>query len=184
MKKFIALVFIGVLVGLTMRIANSESLSEWLTKPGGSPPVITHWYASEKLHQGDIWKIYVEAKDPDGDMRQFVCVFDQLGYGYHTPDLVIIKKRHRGEMRGYLRFFSDLSLPEWTQVTVTIFIRDKGANKSNKVVLPLEFSLGSKQEPPPPPFDAGPLDDLGWITVDLLDPDRDSAREKLFRWIW
>ena len=55
MKRFIALVFIGVLVGLTMRIGNSESLREWLTKPGGSPPVINHWYAVEELEQGDIW---------------------------------------------------------------------------------------------------------------------------------
>lgn len=186
MKRFIAVVFIGLFIALPMRMGNSESLSEWLRKPKGSPPVITHWYASEKLHHGDIWRIYIEAKDPDGDMRQFVCVFDQPGYGYHNPGYVIIKKRHRGEMMGYLRFFSNLgrghSLPEWTQVSVTIYIRDKGWNTSNELVLPLEFSRGSKQEPPPSPFDAGKLDNLGTITVDLFDPDRDSAREQSLRW--
>jgi len=179
MKRFIAVVFIGVLVALSMRIGNSSSLSEWLTKPGGSPPVITHWYAVEELEQGDIWKIYLEAKDPDGDMIHFDALVYQLGYGSYAPDYVVVKKEHRGEMRGYLRFFSSVSLPEFTQVTVTIFIRDKGANKSNKVVLPLEFTQGAKQEPPPPPFDAGPLDNLGTIMIDLRDPD-DSDRENSF----
>lgn len=171
MKRLIAVVFIGVLVTVSMRIGNSTSLSEWLTKPGGSPPVITHWYAVEELEQGDIWKIYLEAKDPDGDMIHFDALVYQLGYGSYAPDYVVVKKGHRGEMRGYLRLFSSVSLPEFTQVTVALFIRDKGANKSNTVVLPLEFSQGAKQGPPPPPFDVGPLDNLGTIMVDLRDPD-------------
>ncbi len=187
MKRILMLASIGAFVILLMRIGYSQSLSEWLIKPGGSPPVITHWYASEELHHGDIWKIYMEAKDPDEDMVHFVCVFDQLGFGVYPPGYVVIKKRHRGELRGYLRFFSTgghgLSLPEWTRVTLTVFVRDKGGKISNKIVLPLVLSRGAKQEPPPPPFDTGPLDKLGTIMVDLLDPDRDSGSETNPFWI-
>ncbi len=187
MKRIAAIASIGAIVVLLVGIGYSQSLSEWLTKPGGSPPVITHSYASEELHHGDIWKIYLEAKDPDGDMVHFVCVFDQPGFGMYTPGYVVLKKQHREELRGYLRWFSTgghgLSLPEWTRANVTIFIRDKGGNKSNKVTFPLLLSRGARQGPPPLPFDNGPLDNLGTIMVELLDPDRDSGSQTRRWWI-
>jgi hypothetical protein len=187
MKRIAAVAFIGALVVLLLGTGYSKSLHEWLIKPGGSPPVIIHWHASEELHHGDIWNIYLEARDPDGDMREFVCIFDQLGYGSYPSVYVVIKKRHRKELKGYLRFFSTaghgLSLPEWTQLSLTVFIRDKGGNTSNKVVFPLVLSRGSKQEPPPPPFDRGQLDKLGTIMVELFDPGRDTGSGPILWWI-
>jgi hypothetical protein len=187
MKRIAAIAFISAVLVLLMGIGYSKSLNEWLIKPGGRPPVITHWYASEELHHGDIWKIYLEAKDPDGDMRHFVCIFDQLGFGLYPSEYVVIKKQHRGELRGYLRFFSTggdgLSLPEWTRVSLTVFIRDKGGNKSNKVVLPLVLSRGAKQGLPPPPFNTGSLDRLGTIMVELFDPGRDPSPDPRLWWI-
>jgi len=108
------------------------------TQPGGSPPVITDSFASKEISHGDTWKIYVEANDPDGDMRQFVCVFKQVGYGSYSPDYVVIKKRHREKMKGYLRFFSGagggLRVSEWTQLSLTVYIRDRGRKRlSSKV---------------------------------------------------
>ena len=187
MKRIAAIAFIGAVLVLLMGIGYSKSLHEWLIRPGGSPPVITHWHASEELHHGDIWKIYLEANDPDGDMRQFVCIFNQLGYGQYFPDFIVIKNGYSKDLRGYLRFFSTsgdgVSLPEWTQLTLTVFIRDKGANRSNKVVFPLVLSRGAKQGPPPPPFDTGPLDKLGTIMVELFDPDRDPTPDPKLWWI-
>jgi len=187
MKRIAAIALLGAVLVLLMGIGYSKSLNEWLIKPGGSPPVITHWYASEELHHGDIWKIYLEAKDLDGDMRQFVCIFNQLGYGQYFPDYVVIKKGHREALRGYLRFFSTggdgLSLPEWTQLSLTVLIRDNGGNTSNKVVFPLVLSRGAKQGPPPPPFDTGPLDKLGTIIVQLFDPGRDPSPDPRLWWI-
>ena len=175
MKRIAAIVFMGALVAFTMRTGYSESLAEWLIEPGGSPPVITHWFASEELSQGDIWKIYVEANDPDGDMRQFVCVFNQVGYGPYSADYVVIKKRHREKMKGYLNFFSSggagIRMPEWTQLRLTVYILDKGGNVSNKVLFPLVLSRGAKQGLPPPPFDVGGLDKLGTIMVELVNPE-------------
>jgi hypothetical protein len=178
MKRIAALVLIGTLLALPTRMGYSKSLSEWLIKPGGSPPVITHWFAYEELHHGDTWNIYVEANDPDGDMRQFVGILDQVGYGGYSSSYVRIKKRHRGELRGYLVFFSSAGegffLAEWTQLSLTLFIRDKGGNASNKVVFPLVLSRGAKQGAPPSPFDGGGLDKLGVIWFDLVEPELDS----------
>jgi hypothetical protein len=177
MKRIAAFVFIGALLTLPIGMGYSKPkpLAEWLIKPGGSPPVITNWFASEELNPGDIWKIYLEANDPDGDIREFVCIFDQVGYGSYSPHYVVIKKQHREELRGYLNFFSSAGgghqLPEWTQLSLTVFIRDKGGNASNKVIFPLLLSLSAKQGPPPPPFDIGGLGKLGTIMVQLVNPE-------------
>jgi len=174
MKRIAAVVFMGALVALPMKMGCSKSLGEGVIKPGGSAPVITHWFASKELSRGDTWKIYLEANDPDGDMRQFVCVFDQVGYGSYSAEYVVIKKRHREKLRGYLNFFSSagagLRMPEWTQLRLTVYIRDKGRNTSNKVLFPLVLTVGAKQIPPPPPFDHGALDKLGTIMVELVNP--------------
>ncbi len=175
MERIAVVVLIGALVVLPVRLGYSKSLDEWLITPGGSPPVITHWFASEALHHGDIWKIYVEANDPDGDMRAFVCTFDQVGYGRYSSGYVRIKKRNREKLLGYLTFFSiggeGFSLGEWTQLSLTVFIRDKGGNTSNKVVFPLVLSRGAKQGSPPAPFDSGGLEALGSIPIELVNPD-------------
>lgn len=175
MKRIATIVLMGALVALPMRVGYSKSLNEWFITPGGSPPVITHWFASEELHHGDIWKIYVEANDPDGDMREFVCIFDQVGYGRYSSGYVRIKKENGEKLLGYLTFFSIAGegfwLAEWTQLSLTVFIRDKGGNASNKVVLPLVLSRGAKQGPPPAPFDSGGLEALGSIPTELVNPD-------------
>jgi hypothetical protein len=128
---------------------------------------------------GDVWRIYVEAHDPDGDMRQFVCVFKQTGFGSYSPDYVVIRGPHGEKLKGYLRFFSGagggLKVDEWTQLSLTVYIRDRGRKNSNKVVFPLSLSRGSKQGPPPPPFDTGQVDRLGTITTELRD-DRGGYR--------
>lgn len=182
MKRIAALIFIGTFVALSMSMGYPKPLAEWLIKRGGSPPVIIHGFASEELSHGDIWKIYVEASDPDGDMRQFVCVFYHAGYGYYSADYVVIKKPHREKMKGYLDFFSSagagLWLPEWTQLSLTVYILDKGGNTSNKVVFPLVLSRAAKQGTPPTPFDVGELDKVGTITVDLINPNWDGTERK------
>ncbi len=182
MKRIAALVFIGALLALPTSMGYSKSLSEWLIKPGGSPPVITHWFASEELHHGDTWNIYVEADDPDGDMREFVGILDQVGYGGYSSSYARIKKRHREELKGYLVFFSSAGegffLAEWTHFNLTLFIRDRGGNASNKVVFPLVLSRGARQGPPPSPFDSGGVDKLGVIWFDLVEPELDSDDEE------
>lgn len=169
MKKRTLIFFLSACVILPLGCRHVESAP-------GSPPVITHWFASERINRGDIWKIYLEANDPDEDMRHFVCAVDQVGYGPYSPQYVVIKKGHRKKLKGYLRFFTSggmgLQMSEWTRFNVTVYIRDSGRLTSNKVVLPLVLSQGPKQGPPPPPFDSGPLDRLGAISIELIDPSR------------
>ena len=43
-------------------------------KPGTNAPMITHSFAIEKGYYGYIWKIYIEAEDPDGDMYELFAM--------------------------------------------------------------------------------------------------------------
>ncbi len=172
MKTLVKVVLILALMALPVRMAYPESLAEWLIKPGGSSPVITHSFAAEKLSHGDIWKIYLEAEDPDGDMRGIVYGVDKGGAGHRFKSFVI-KKGNRARLLGYLDgFFSSpvTAVAEWTELTVTLYIRDKRGNTSNKVVFPLALTRGVKQEPPPPPFDRAGLKSLGTFWVKLFSP--------------
>jgi hypothetical protein len=111
-------------------------------------------------------------------MREFVGVLQQVGYGQYESSYTPVKGRHREDLQGYLVFYSSAGagwfLDEWTRLSLTLFIRDKGGNSSNKVVLPLVIYRGAKQELPPPPFDGGGLDNLGVLWFDLIEPELDS----------
>jgi hypothetical protein len=171
MKNMAKITLFLALMAIPLIVGSCATVAERGTQSGGSPPVITHSFASKEISHGDIWKIYVEANDSDGDMRQFVCVLKQVGYGDYSSEYVMIKKRYREKMKGYLTFNSaaggGLRLSEWTQFSMTIYIRDRGRNTSNKVVFPLVLSRGSKQGPPPSPFDVNGLERLGVISIEL-----------------
>ncbi|MBM4348370.1 MAG: hypothetical protein FJ106_00490 [Deltaproteobacteria bacterium] len=144
-------------------------------KPKGNPPFITASFAVEKGYYGTVWRIYLEAHDPDGDMWRIAAVAEQLGYGRYTPDWIQVKSPYRKEFKGYLQWntFSSKTnyLREWTQVTLTISIVDRAGNESNAVVFPFEFVSGAHRYPnPPAPFDQTGLPRLGYIHIDLIEP--------------
>jgi hypothetical protein len=165
------IVLVPALMILSLAVNCCTATPERKAQPGGGPPVITNSFAAKEISQGDIWKIYLEAHDPDGDMRQFVCTLDQLGYGPYSSEYVMVKKEHREKMKGYLTWFSGTGgghrLGGLPRLTLTVYIRDRGGLKSDKVVFPVVLSVGTKQEPPPPPFDAGELDRLAAIPIEL-----------------
>lgn len=138
------------------------------------PPNITHAFAVEKGPYGSIWKIYIEAEDPDGDMDKIAIVVNQLGYGSYPTDWVMLKPQYRNHLIGFLQwntFSSKASfLPEWTRITVRVSIFDKAKNESNEVVFPFTLESGVKDQdeyPLPAPFDRGNLPRIGHMMVDL-----------------
>ena len=175
MKAILKIVPILGFMALLFLMVGCTSLAERQAKPAGSPPVITHSFAAEKLSHGDIWKVYLEANDPDGDMRRIIYSISNGGAG-HGSGSFVIKKGNRAGLLGYLDcFFSSpvTGVAEWTELTLTVYIRDKGGNISNKVVFPLALTRGARQEPPPPPFDKGGLKGLGTFWVRLFLPRGD-----------
>jgi hypothetical protein len=147
------------------------------TKPGTSVPIIKNSFAVEKGFYGYIWKVYIEAEDPDGDILKIASVVSQPGYGYYPTDWVYLKRPYQKHLKGYLQWntFSSKTnfLREWTQITLMVSIVDKAGNESNVVIFPFEFASGVKglyTYKLPPPFDQGDLPRIGYIHIDLFEP--------------
>ncbi len=150
-----------------------------LNNAGTRAPIITHTFAADKGHYGYIWKIYIEAEDPDGDMDKVAVVVEQMGYGSYPTDWIILKPPYREHLIGYLQwntFSSKASyLPEWTRIAMRVSIFDRAGNESNEVVFPFTFESGVKDQYEyqlPAPFDQGNIPRLGHIMVDLYHEAR------------
>jgi hypothetical protein len=163
------------LLALAILIAPAMVWSE--AKPEGNPPVIKSSFAVERGYYGYIWKIYIEAEDPDGDMSRIGVQVDQLGYGYYPADWTYIKPQNGKYMKGYLQWntFSNRTsyLREWTHIRLRLSVFDKAGHESNEVVFPFEFVSGVKgqyQYKLPPPFNGGDVQRLGYIHTDLFEP--------------
>ena len=141
-------------------------------------PTITHSFAVETGKYGYIWKVYLEAEDPTGDMSKIVSIVDQPGWGEYLAGIIVIKPQNRHHLEGYIQWnpFSSASptLDVWTQITVKISIIDKAGNESNAVVFPFTFGPGVKHEynyKLPSPFDQGDLPMLGYIDFNIFSPN-------------
>jgi hypothetical protein len=147
------------------------------SKANSKGPIITHCFAVETGKYAYIWKIYLEAEDPTGDMSKIVSTVDQLGWGQYFADTILIKPQNRHHLKGYIQlntFSSETpTLDVWTQITVKISIIDKARNESNVVVFPLTFEPGEKNKYKyklPSPFDQGDLPMLGHIDINIFSP--------------
>ena len=143
-------------------------------KPGTKAPVITDSFAVERGIYGYIWKIYIEAEDPHGEMLKIASVVDQPGYGRYPTGWLYIKPEYRKHLKGYIQWntFSSKTpfLYEWSNITLRVSIIDKAGNESNEVVFPFTFETGVKDQynyKLPAPFDQGHLPRLGYISTNL-----------------
>ena len=147
------------------------------TKPGTSAPIIKNSFAVEKGSYGYIWKVFIEAEDPDGDMLKIASAVSQPGYGYYPTDWIYLKSPYQKQLKGYIQWntFSSKThfLREWTQITLMVSIVDNAGNESNTVVFPFTFEAGVRgqyQYKLPAPFDQGDLPRIGYIHIDLFEP--------------
>jgi len=144
------------------------------SKPDSKAPMITHSFTIEKGYYGYVWKIYIEAEDPDGDMHKIVSTVHQPGWGYYFPDTILIKSKNRNHLKGYVQWntFSSKThyLREFTIITLKVSIFDKAGNESNVVVFPFQFvSRGVPKYELPSPFNKDDMR-LGYIHIDLYEP--------------
>jgi hypothetical protein len=135
-------------------------------------PIITQAFAVDKGYYGSIWKIYIEAKDPDGKMLKIATTVDQVGFGHYPTNWVYLKPQHGKYLKGYLQwntFSSKASnILDGTQITVKVSIFDKAGNASKEVVFPFTFQSEVRGLPSlPAPFDQGDNPRLGYISIDL-----------------
>lgn len=164
--------FLLILMAWAVLLAPSWAWPEG--KPKGNPPVITSSFAVEKGYYGYVWKIYIEAEDPDGDMSKIAIIVHHPGYGHYPTDWIMLKSPYRKKMKGYIQWntFSNQAshVSEWTNIRLTVTVIDKVGNESQEVVFPFEFvSRARKELKPPAPFNEEGLPRLGHVHINLFD---------------
>ena len=173
MKARIFLRLFGVLATTLLFLIFGTAQS----KANSKGPIITHSFAVETGKYAYIWKTYIEAEDPTGEMSKIVSTVDQLGWGEYFADTIPIKPQNRHHLEGYIQwntFSSETpTLDVWTHITVKISIIDKAGNESNGVVFTFRFEPGMKGEYKyklPPPFYNADLPMLGHININIFSP--------------
>jgi len=142
-----------------------------------APIIITNSYAAEKGRYGTIWKIYIEVQATEAEIIRIAAKVDQPGQGRYPIHYISLKPPYRKYLKGYLQWntFSSKTniLKEGTQLTLGISAIDKEENRSKEVFFPFSFESGVKDQATlPPPFDQGDIPRLGYIGIDLVNPDR------------
>ena len=166
------------LFGVVIFLVLFSSPQGWAQpRPGTKAPIITNAFAVDKGYYGYIWKIYIEAEDPDGEMLRVALAVDQPGYGRYPTDWIYLRPEYQKHFKGYIQWntFSSKApyLTEWRQITLTVSVFDKAGNESNEAVFPFTFQSGAKnpyQYELPGPFNEGSIPKLGNIFIDLYEP--------------
>jgi len=149
---------------------------EKISTPGkGQPPVILDSYASSQIRPGATWRVYLRAKDPDGDMKDMVQVLVRGDSGPFKTSFVPLKAEYRAEMGGYFFLRTPPPTPQTDYsrlgsggLTLRIVIRDCQENESGHVEFPLRFTRETSHDLPPVWQDVADRS-LGAIMFDLGD---------------
>jgi hypothetical protein len=141
--SFILTFFVCSCSGLQM-----QDYDEVFEKKGQSP-VLIDYYAAAVIRPGSTWKIYLEAKDPDGDMGYIATMLFQRGFGYYATDYTRLTGKERKEFAGYvaLRTPPEAGLVQ-EKFTMEVLVRDRQRNTSEIIKLPLTFGQVEGQKIP------------------------------------
>jgi hypothetical protein len=133
----------------------------------GDAPVIVDSYALDVIRPGATWRVYLQAKDNDGDMKDIVAILNQSGFPPST-DITQIKAKDSKELAGYLYFKTpqDNNLILSYRFSLEVFIRDALGNKSEKIEFPLRFDM-VRPASVPEQWAKGANRRLGAIMIDI-----------------
>ena len=125
-------------------------------------------YAASVVRPGTSWRIYLHAKDDDGDMNQIVSMLTRTGAGSYPTDFKNIKKNDSKEFAGYLylRTPADNNFIGTTTMNLKIFVSDHQGNKSEPVEFSVQFEMGAAQELPAK-WEKYAKNSLGAILIDI-----------------
>lgn len=112
-------------------------------------PVIIDYHAAEVIRPGATWRVYLHAKDNNGDMRDIASVLTQRGRTSYPTVITTIEEKDAGEVAGFLflRTPVDRNLLR-EQFNLRVVVRDRQGNRSERVELPLRFGNVPSVETP------------------------------------
>ncbi len=114
-------------------------------------PVITRSFASPQVWPGDAWRVYLNASDPDGDMKSVSCIIEQPGRDAYPVGITRIREDQQRELSGYLYLnTAGATGLNFGTLSLTVQIQDRAGNFSAPVSFPLSFNPRAHQEEAPP----------------------------------
>jgi len=118
---------------------------------GKTPPVIVQSFASKELRPGDVWKVYLKASDPQGQMKYIFATVSQPGANAYPISIIRIKGENQKELSGYIYLnTSPAAQSNFFNLTLTLTVSIKGTGGfSPSAVFPLSFEGKPAQEAPP-----------------------------------
>lgn len=136
-KRIILAALVG---GLIWGCAGSRQRSADTEVEKGQAPVIVDSYAADVIRWGTTWRVYLQANDADGDIKDIAAVMYQAGVGFYPTSVTQIKADNRKEFAGYLflRLPADRTLL-WDQFSLQVLVRDEQGNKSETIDFPLKI---------------------------------------------
>jgi hypothetical protein len=162
----IRLAVMGIILIGIVSCAHMGGMEEKEKTYGKNPPVIGQSFASDRLRAGDLWKIYLLASDPDGDMEAIIADVDQTGIGGYPASITKIKGENGKELSGYVYLnTSGQDFLDNQELTVSIQIRDKAGHTSKPITHAVLFL--ARESPKSPPAGVFKEEALGPIMVTL-----------------
>ncbi len=148
----------------------------------GEAPEIIDYYAAEVIRPGDTWRVYLKAKDNEGDMRNIIARLSQTGHGITGTSSIRIEEKHSEEVAGYL----SLRTPVDRRLTrdrfnLRILVSDSQGNRSERVELPLRFGNVPPAEIPEK-WEKIADRSLGFITITIKSSTQKKRRSGGRRW--
>jgi len=138
---------------LALGYANLQAAEEREGKTAKAVPMITQSFAAKQIRSGDTWKIYLNASDPEGKMKNIFAVVEQPGLGPYSLSIIRIKKENQKELSGYIYLSTSTPVSRliFTTLTLTVWIQDRSGNFSKPAVFPssIEGRAGPQESPPP-----------------------------------
>jgi hypothetical protein len=136
---------------------------------GGSKkgvPVLSRSFASAQISPGELWRVYLQAFDPEGDMKAIYCLAEQPGIGAHPVSITRILNDQQGELSGYLYLkTAGATGLNFGALSLTVQTRDQAGNFSEPVSFSFSFNPRAPQEEVPPSLFQD--QELGPITITL-----------------
>jgi hypothetical protein len=177
------IVTLALMGGTGCAVLDERTPQELEAAYGPHPPQWEATFASPVVAPGDTWRLYLKARDPDGDI-QFIHIWIEMPSRTTTPIRLAVEPEAGGLLSGYLfmntmDFGAEMKdlVPGWIRVRLSL--EDRGGHRAADAEFSLNFRFGARQEPPPP----GVFEDrlLGMIPVEIAPVEPASPGRPVFR---
>jgi len=147
---FREILVLSVLAVLILGYANSQTYSQSYTtsmqQDQGRAPIVVNAYAAKVIRPGDTWMIFIQAEDPNGDMKSIAAVLWEAGVGYYPTEVNMLKAEDAKQFSGYLFMKTPTGFNlNWDEFELTLIVRDSRMHGSQPVKLAVTFDQAAKQ---------------------------------------